>query len=160
MPRWTLALCCVLLIATAGCTAPGGSSADVTVENTESTSYRMTAYLIDDPVGAGNLTVRATNDAGTREMIELVQLDAAGPYYNLSLGAARNATVCRLSVPPGETTTASFDAWEPGTAVLYVFETPDGRVVRTEFADCPRDSLTHSFVFSDGPENGYQSTCS
>lgn len=160
MPRRTLALCCVLLIATAGCTASGGSSADVTVENAESTSYRMTAYLIDGPVAAGDLTVRATDDAGTRETVELVRLDAAGPYYNPSLGAARNATVRRLSVPAGETTTASFDAWEPGTAVLYVFEAPDGRVVRTEFADCPRDSLSHSCVFSDGPENGYRSTCS
>lgn len=125
MPRRTLALCCVLLIATAGCTAPGGSAADATVENVESTSYRMTAYLIDDPVAAGDLTVRVTDGAGTRETIELVRLDAAGPYYDLLLGAARNATVRRLSAELAEPLLRVFR--RPGERVpvgLLVTETP------------------------------------
>ena len=157
--RPSLALACLLLIATAGCAAPGGTAADVTVENGHGTEYRLTAYLIEEPVGAGNVTFRATDGTGARARVELGELDRDGPYYNVSLDPAWNATDRRLSVPPGETVRTSFDAWEPGTAVVYVFDAPDGQVVRTEFADCPRDSLEHAFIFSDGPDNGYRSTC-
>ena len=158
--RPSLALACVLLIVTAGCAGLGGSAAEVSVENERATEYRMTAYLIEEPAGAGNVTFRATNETGTRSTVELVRFETDGPYYNASLGAAWNATERRLVVPPGEARTATFDAWEPGTAVVYVFEAPDGRVVRSAFADCPDDSLRHAFVFSDGPENGYRATCS
>ncbi|SFR31130.1 hypothetical protein [Halorubrum sodomense] len=154
------ALACVLLLVTAGCAGLGGTAADVTVENAQATEYRLTAYLIEEPVGAGNVTFRATNETGARTTVERLRFETDGPYYNASLSAEWNATERRLVVSPGETRTATFDAWEPGTAVVYVFEAPDGRVVRTSFADCPRDSLSHTFVFSDGPENGYRSTCS
>ena len=158
--RRALAVACVVLVATAGCTGFGGSDAEVTVENAHETEYRMTAYLIEEPVGAGNVTFRATNETGARTTVERLRFETDGPYYNASLSAAWNATEQRLVVPPGETRTAAFDAWEPGTAVVYVFEAPDGRVVRSAFSDCPRDSLRHTFVFSDGPENGYRATCS
>ena len=158
--RRALALACVVLVATAGCTGLGGSDAEVTVENARETEYRMTAYLIEDPVGAGNVTFRATNETDEWTTIEQVRFETDGPYYNASLSAEWNATERRLVVPPGETRTAAFDAWEPGTAVVYVFESPDGRVVRSAFSDCPRNSLRHTFVFSDGSENGYRETCS
>ena len=158
--RLLLAVACALLIATAGCVALGGSAAEVTVENAHATEYRMTAYLIEEPVGAGNLSFRATNETGARTTVERVRFETDGPYYNASLSGEWNATERRLVVPPGETRTATFEAWEPGTAVTYVFEAPDGRVVRSAYADCPGDSLSHTFVFSDGPENGYRSTCS
>jgi len=159
-PRPLVTVACALLIATAGCAALGGTAADVTVENAHATEYRMTAYLIEEPVGAGNLTFRATNETGTRTTIELVRLPGGGPYYNASVSTEWNATERRLAVPAGETRTATFEAWEPGTAVVYVFEAPGGRVVRSEFADCPRSSLHHAFVFSEGPESGYRATCS
>lgn len=156
----TVTVACALLMATAGCAALGGTAADVTVENAHATEYRMTAYLIEEPVGAGNLTFRATNETGARTTVERVRFETDGPYYDASLSGEWNATERRLAVPPGETRTATFEAWEPGTAVAYVFEAPDGRVVRSAYADCPDDSLSHTFVFSDGPENGYRSNCS
>jgi len=70
-----------LLAVAAGCTAFGTSAADVTVENDEPTGYQMTVYVIEEPVGAGNVTFRATNDTGVRRSIGLAQLDREGPYY-------------------------------------------------------------------------------
>ena len=131
----------------------------MTVENAHETEYRMTAYLIEEPVGAGDVTFRATNETGARTTVERLRFETDSPYYDASLSAEWNATVRRLVVPPGETRTVAFDAWEPGTAVVYVFEAPDGRVVRSAFGDCPDDSLRHTFVFSDGPENGHRASC-
>jgi hypothetical protein len=161
MPRRRSALLLsVLLVATAGCTAFGTPSAEVTVENSESTSYQMTAYVFDEPVGAGNVTFRVANDTGVRTVVESRRLDGDGPYYNHSLGGEWTATERQVSVPAHGTTTASFDTWAPGGAVAYVFEAPDGRVVRYAFAECPSGSVEHTFVFSDGPENGYRERCS
>ena len=160
MPRRAVALPLVaLLILTAGCTAFGTTSADVTVENSESSRYQMTVYLFEEPVGAGNLTVEATNSTGARKVMELVQLETEGPHFNVSLSEEWNATKRQLVIPANETRTASFDAWEPGMAIVYVFEEPDGRIVRTEFAECSSASLNHTFVFSEGPDNGYRAHC-
>jgi hypothetical protein len=158
--RPLVAAACALLIATAGCAALGGSAAEVTVDNARETEYRMTAYLIEEPVDAGEVAFRATNETGARTTVERLRFETDGPYYDAALTADLNATARRLVVPPGETRSAAFDAWEPGTAVVYVFEAPDGRVVRSAFSDCPDDSLRHTFVFSDGPENGHRATCS
>lgn len=120
----------------------------------------MSVYLITEPVGAGNVTFQVTNSTGTRKTVGLSQLETKGPYSNVSLGREWNATERQLAVPANETITASFERWEPGEALVYVFEGSDGRVVRTEFAECSSNSLTHSFVFSDGPENGHRTSCS
>jgi hypothetical protein len=137
----------------------GGSSADVTVENTEPTSYQMIVYVFTEPVGAGNVTFQVTNSTGTQKTVGLAQLNTEGPYYNLSLGQEWNATERRVPVPADETTTTSFTVWDSGESVVYVFERPNGRVVQNEFAECSADSLSHTFVFSDGPENGYEMSC-
>jgi hypothetical protein len=155
-----LVLSVVVLAATAGCTSFGASSADVTVENTEPITYQMSVYVFDEPVGAGNVTFQVTNSTGTRKTVGLAQLDTAGIYYNLSLSGTWNATERQVSVPANDTMTASFSVWDSGEAVVYVFERPDGRVVRNEFAECSADDLSHTFVFSDGPENGYRMSCS
>jgi len=154
-----LALSVVVLALTAGCLSFGESSADVTIKNTESTSYQMNVYVFNEPVGAGNVTFEVTNRTGTQKTVGLAQLDTEGPYYNLSLNQKWNATKRRVSAPANETTTTSFTSWNPGETVVYVFERPDGRVVQTEFAECSADSLSHTFVFSDGPENGYTMSC-
>jgi hypothetical protein len=138
----------------------GASSADVTVENEEPTRYQMSAYVFDDPVGAGNVTFQVTTSTGTRKTVWLVQLDTEGPYYNHTLGGKWNATERRVSVPANETVTTSFTVWDSGETVVYVFERPDGRVVRNDFAECSGNSLSHTFVFTDGPENGYDVACS
>ena len=160
MRRSAFALSLVVLAVTAGCMAFGESSADVTVENEDSTTYQMSVYVFAEPVGAGNVTFQVTNSTGTRKTVGLVQLGTEGPYYNLSIDEKWNATEQHVSVPANETTTASFTGWESGETVLYVFEGPDGRVVRNDFAECSADSLSHTFVFSDGPENGYRMSCS
>jgi hypothetical protein len=149
----------VVLVVTAGCMSIGESSADVTVENTEPTTYQMSVYVFTEPVGAGNVTFRVTNSTGAQNTVGLAQLETAGPYYNLSLGQKWNATERRVSVPANETTTASFTVWDSGETLMHVFERPNGRVVRNEFAECSADSLSHTFVFSNGPENGYEMSC-
>ncbi|MDB2276312.1 hypothetical protein PM022_17560 [Halorubrum ezzemoulense] len=154
-----LPLIVLLVLTTVGCTAFGASSADVTVENSESSRYQMTVYVFEEPVGAGNVTFRVTNETGTRKAIRLARLGTEGPYFNHSLGGEWNATERRVAVPANETTTASFGAWDPGTAIVYVFEGADGRVIRTDFAECASGSLSHTFVFSEGPENGYRTHC-
>lgn len=155
-----LALSVVVLAVTAGCMSLGESSADVTVENTESTTYQMSVYVFTEPVGAGNVTFQVTNSTGAQKTVGLAQLDTEGPYYNLSLGQKWNATERRVSVPANEMTTTSFTVWDSGETIVYVFERPNGRVVQNEFAECSADSLSHTFVFSDGPENGYEMSCS
>jgi len=155
-----LTLSVVGLAVTAGCMSFGASSADVTVENTEPTSYQMSIYVFTEPVGAGNVTFQVTNSTGTQKTVGLAQLDTDGPYYNLSLGQKWNATERRVSVPANGTTTASFTVWDSGESIVYVFERLNGRVVQNDFAECSADSLSHTFVFSDGPENGYEMSCS
>jgi len=150
----------VVLAVTAGCLSVGESSADVTVKNTEPTSYQMSIYVFTEPGRAGNVTFQVTNRTGAQKTVGLAQLDTRGPYYNLSLGEKWNAIERRVSVPANETTTASFTVWDSGKAIVYVFERPNGRVVQNEFGECSRDSLSHTFVFSDGSENGYESSCS
>ncbi|MFC7325065.1 hypothetical protein ACFQMF_10805 [Halorubrum rutilum] len=154
-----LPLVVLLVLTTAGCAAFDASSADVTVENSESSRYQMTVYVFEEPVGAGNITFQVTNETGARKTVGLARLETEGPYFNHSLGGGWNATERRVAVPANETTTASFGAWEPGAAIMYVFEGIDGRVIRTDFAECASDSLTHTFVFSEGPENGYRAHC-
>jgi hypothetical protein len=155
-----LALSMVVLAVTVGCTSFGESSATVTVENSEATPYRMSVYVFTEPVGVGNVTFQVTNSTGTRKEIGHLQLEDEGPYYNLSLGQKWNATERQISVPANETTMTSVTAWGPGKPILYVFERLDGRVVRNDWAECSADSLSHTFVFSDGPENGYRASCS
>lgn len=160
-PRhYVLTFCIIVLAVTAGCVSFGESSADVTVENTEPTSYQMSVYVFTEPVGAGNVTFQVTNSTGAQFTVERIQLETEGPYYNLSLGQKWNATERHVSVPANETMTASFTVWDSGDPVVYVFERPTGRVVQSEFAECSGDSLSHTFVFSDGPENGYEMSCS
>jgi hypothetical protein len=159
-PYSILAFSVVVLAVTAGCMSFGESSADVTVKNTEPTSYQMSIYVFTKPVGAGNITFQVTNSTGAQKTVGLGQLDTEGPYYNLSLGQKWNATERRVSVPANETTTATFTVWDSGESVVYVFERPNGRVVQNELAECSTDSLSHTFVFSDGPENGYEMSCS
>jgi hypothetical protein len=154
-----LPLVVLFILTTAGCTGFGSSSADVTVKNSEPSRYQMTVYVFEEPVGAGNVTFCVTNETGTQKAIGLARLGTEGPYFNHSLGVEWNATKRRVAVPANETTTASFGAWEPGTAIIYVFEGANGRVIRTDFAECASDSLSHTFVFSEGPENGYRTHC-
>lgn len=149
----------VVLIMTAGCLSFGESSADVTVKNTESTSYQMSVYVFTEPVGAGNVTFQVTDSTGAQKSVGLAQLKTEGPYYDLSLNQKWNATGQRVSIPANESITTSFTSWDSGETVVYVFERPDGRVVQAEFAECSADSLSHTFVFSDGPENGYSMSC-
>lgn len=154
-----LPLIVLLVLTTAGCTAFDASSADVTVENSESLRYQIMVYLFEEPIGAGNLTFQVTNETGTRKTIRFARLETGGPYFNHSLGGEWNATERQLAVPANETTTTSFGAWEPSTAIVYVFEGADGRVIRTDFAECASGSLSHIFVFSEGPENGFRTHC-
>lgn len=65
-----LALSVVVLAVTAGCMSLGESSADVTVENTESTTYQMSVYVFTEPVGAGNVTFQVTNSTGARKQLD------------------------------------------------------------------------------------------
>lgn len=155
-----LTFCVIVLAVTAGCVSFGESSADVTVENTEPTAYQMSVYVFTESVGAGNVTYQVTNGTGAQFTVGGIQLETEGPYYNLSLDQKWNATERHVSVPANETTTASFTVWDSGDTVVYVFERPNGRVVQTEFAECSGDSLSHTFVFSDRPENGYEMSCS
>ena len=159
MPRELLAPALALLVLTAGCSALSGTAAEVTVENEDSTAYTMTVYVIDESVGAGNVTFRATNETGSRKTIEAVRLETEGPYYDVTLADGWDATAYERQIPANGTTTASFEAWESSDHVVYLFETPDGRLVRDDYAECRRDTIEHTFVFSDGPENGMEMDC-
>ncbi|MFC7041900.1 hypothetical protein [Halonotius sp. GCM10025705] len=132
----------------------------MTVENAESINYQLSAYIINDSVGAGNVTFQVMNSTGTPKTVELVELQTDGSYSNGSLADKWNATERQVSIPAHETLTASFEKWNPGMTIVYIIEDSEGRIVQTEYAECSSNTLAHTFVFSDGPENGYEATCS
>lgn len=159
MPRSLAAAALALLVLTAGCTALDTDSAAVTVENEKDVEYTLTASMVEEPVGAGNVTFRATNDSGVRKTVGLRTLDTEGPHYDVTLAEEWNATERRVTVPPNGTTTATFEVWDSGDPVVYLIAGPDGRLVRPEFAECERDSLEHTFVLTDRVENGFEMRC-
>lgn len=159
MPRSLVAPAVALLVLTAGCTVLGATSAEVTVENERATEYTLTAYILHEPAGAGNVTFRATGDSDARKTVDAVQIGMDGPYSNVILADEWDATVRQRTIPANETTTATLEEWDSGDPVVYLFSNREGRVVRFDYADCPRDSMEHTFVFSDGPENGMRIDC-
>lgn len=130
------------------------------MENENGTECTLAAYVVEEPVGAGNVTFRATNDSGVRKPVDLRTLDTEGPHYVVTLVEEWNATERRVTVPPNETTTATFEAWNSGDPVVYLITAPDGRLVRIDFAECRRGSLEHTFVLSDRVETGFEMRCS
>jgi hypothetical protein len=115
--------------------------------------------MIEEPIGAGEIGYRVTDETGVRKTVDGPTLEDEGPYYNHSLAVEYDATERRLSIPAGENTTASFEEWEPDTALVFVFEAPDGRVVHSLFSECTRGSIEHEFTFSDTPDVGYEWEC-
>jgi hypothetical protein len=150
----------ILLVAFAGCLAPfAGTSAAVTVENQRPQTYELTAYVVEEPAEAGSISFRATNPNGVRKTVELVELTTRGEFSNVTLAERWNATVTEISIPTNRTTNATLGSWEPGDAIVYIVATPGGRLVRIEYDECSRSTVQSRFVFSQGPENGYQMTC-
>lgn len=150
----------ILVIVVAGCSVPmANTSADVTVENHYPQRYELTAYVIEESVGAGNISFQATNQSGVQKTVELVELRLGGNFSNVTLAERWNATVTEVTVPANRTTNSTLGSWESGDAIVYTIETSSGRLVRIEYDECGRSTVQSRFVFSEGPENGYQMTC-
>lgn len=150
----------MLVVVVAGCSTPfADPSADVTVENQHQQAYELTAYVVADPIGAGNVSFRATNASGVRTTVEQLELATGGYFSNVTLTRDWNTTVTEVSVPANQTTKVTLDSWEPGDAIVYTVATPSGRLVRTEYDECSRSTVRSRFVFSEGPDNGYHMTC-
>lgn len=150
----------ILAVVLAGCSVPyADARATVTVVNENSQAYELTAYVITESVGAGNVSFRATNQTGRRQTVERIELATGNGFSNVTLAERWNATATMIPVPANRTASATLSNWEPGNAVVYVVEVPSGRLVRTEYDECGRATIRSRFVFSDGPQNGYQMSC-
>lgn len=150
----------IVAVVLAGCSVIyTGASATVTVVNESPQTYELTAYVIGESVGAGNVSFWATNRSGTRQTVERVELATGSGFSNVTLEERWDATETTVSVPANRTTDATLAGWESGDAIVYVVEEPSGRLVRTEYDECDRSTVESRFVFSDGPQNGYHVSC-
>lgn len=150
----------ILVVVVAGCSVPfADASAVVTVENQHQQEYELTTYVVEDPIGAGNASFRATNASGVRTTVELVELTTGGNFSNVTLAGGWNATVTETSVPASQTTNSTLDSWETGETIVYTVATPSGRLVRIEYDEYSRSTVRSRFVFSEGPDSGYHMNC-
>lgn len=162
-PRRTAALVAVLVLL-GGFSVVAGAVIDapptLTVENEDDTTYRVSAYTVEDRRTAMLTNFAVTTDDGERRLATLSQLIWPEGFRNVTL-VDDGIPTQRITVEPGDDVTTTIDGWEPGDVTIYVVEDlgDNETHVQTELETCPRRRQEHGLTLEEDGASGF-STCS
>lgn len=156
--RRTIALL-VSLVLLSGFSFAAGEAIDapptLTVANEDDTTYRVTAYTVEDRQTALLMNFEITTDDGERRLAPLSQLIWPEGFRNVTL-ADDGIPTQRITVEPGDDVTTTVDGWTPGNVTVYVVEDVDNNEthVRTHSKTCTERGQEHSLTLEASGGSG------
>ncbi|RRJ31404.1 hypothetical protein [Halocatena pleomorpha] len=144
------------LILLSGLSMIAGEAVDapptMTATNDGDTTYRVTAYTVEDRRTALLMNFAVTTRDGERRLATLSQLIWPDGFRNVTL-ADDGIPTQGISVDPGEAVTTTIDGWTPGNVTVYVVEDLGNNEthVRTSLETCTKRGQEHHMTFE---ENG------
>ncbi|WP_254764001.1 hypothetical protein [Natrinema marinum] len=151
------------LILLSGLTVAAGAVIDapptLTVENEDDTTYRVTAYTVEDRQTALLTNFAITTEDGDRRLATLSQLIWPEGYRNVTV-ADDGIPSQQVTVKPGDEATTTIDGWTPGNVTVYIVEDVGNNEthVHTDIETCPERQQEHHLTLEEDGTSG-SSTC-
>ncbi|OAQ53903.1 hypothetical protein HTG_06440 [Natrinema mahii] len=161
--RRTIALLAGLVLLS-GLSVAGGAMIDapptLTAENDDNTTYRVTAYTVENRETALLMNFAVTTEDGDRRLATLSQLVWPEGFRNVTV-VDDGVPTQQITVEPDDEVTTTIDGWTPGNVTVYVAKDVDdnGTHVLTDINTCPARQQEHSITFDEGGSS-WSSTCS
>lgn len=127
----------------------------LTVANEDNTTYRVTAYTVEDRQTALLMNFEVTTEEGKRRLATLSQLIWPEEFRNVTL-ADDGIPTQRITVGPGDDVTTTIHGWTPGNITVYVVEDLGNNEthVRTDIKTCTGRGQEHSLTLEDSGGSG------
>ena len=137
----------------------GPSQPTLTVENSDTTAYQMSAYTVASREQAMYMNFEVTTRDGEHRLKTLSQLVWSDRDRNVTI-ADDGIPTQQITVAPGEKKTTTIDGWTRGNVTVYLIEKlgENETHVSTRIQTCPRRGQEHSVTFKTDGTRG-SSTC-
>lgn len=128
----------------------------LTVANEDDTTYRVTAYTVEDRQTALLMNFVVTTEDGDRRLATLSQLIWPEGFRNVTL-VDDGIPTQRITVEPGEEVTTTIDGWTPGNVTVYIVEDLGNNEthVLTEIKTCTERQQEHGLTLKEYGSSGF-----
>lgn len=140
-------------------TVSGPAQPTLTVENNDTTAYRLSAYTVESREKAMYMNFEVTTRDGAHRRKTLSKLVWSDRDRNVTL-ADNGIPAQHITVEPGETVTTTIDEWDRGDVTVYLAEElQDNEThVYTKIDTCTKPGQEHRLTFEEDGTSG-SSTC-
>jgi hypothetical protein len=133
----------------------------LTVANEDDTTYRVTAYTVEDRQTALLMNFVVTTEDGDQRLATLSQLIWPEGFRNVTL-VDDGIPTQRITVEPGEEVTTTIDGWTLGNITVYIVEDLGNNEthVLTEIKTCTEREQEHGLTLKGSRVSGFSSCAS